>query len=126
MNPVLEVTKVFTFDSAHNLKEYKGKCERLHGHTYRLEVTVKGKKDEEGMVIDFSDLKTIVKSKIIDKLDHAYLNDVLGFNTTCENMLTWIWRTLSEHLDCERFWLQKLVLWETPTSYVSLSREDIG
>lgn len=121
--PLIEVTKIFTFDSAHNLTEYKGKCERLHGHTYKLEVTVKGTPDKEGMVIDFGDLKQLVTEKVIKKLDHHYLNEVLGFNTTCENMITWMWDVLSPHLDTKRYRLKSITLWETPTSFARISRE---
>ena len=53
----IRITKIFTFDSAHQLEDYEGKCRQLHGHTYKLEVTVKGEMGENGMVFDFSILK---------------------------------------------------------------------
>ena len=52
--------KEFTFDAAHNLIKYHGKCERLHGHTYRMSVVIKGIPDEEGMIVDFLEIKRIV------------------------------------------------------------------
>lgn len=76
-------SKIFKFDAAHNLTKYHGKCERLHGHTYKLVVTVKGKLDEQDMVIDFALLKDIVQKEVIDILDHAYLNDIIE-NPTAE------------------------------------------
>jgi len=122
----MKVTKLFTFDSAHNLVNYKGKCEELHGHTYKLEVTVKGKADHEGMIIDFVTLKEIVNEKIIKKLDHKYLNEVLGFNTTCENILFWMWNELKDILNGENYSLYKLKLWETPTSFAEVTEEDFN
>jgi 6-pyruvoyltetrahydropterin/6-carboxytetrahydropterin synthase len=120
----VKVTKVFTFDSAHNLTEYNGKCENLHGHTYKLEVTVEGIVNEEGILIDFADLKSIVENEVVKKLDHAYLNDVLGFNTTCENIIVWMWERLETSLRTERYRLYKIKLWETPTSFAEVDIKD--
>ena len=122
-NKQVDVTKIFTFDSAHKLENYEGDCKYLHGHTYKLEITVRGTVDDRGMVIDFNDLKTAVKDRIIDKLDHRYLNDIFPFNPTCENMLVWIFEELESALKNNRHYLQKVVLWETPTSFGTLERE---
>lgn len=71
----MKITKIFTFDSSHMLDGHDGKCQNLHGHTYKLEITVSdgiikgGAKD--GMVMDFTDLKAIVKQHITDPFDHA-------------------------------------------------------
>ncbi len=116
---------MFEFDSAHNLLNYHGKCERLHGHTYRLEVTVSGVPDDDGIVVDFNLLKSTVNECIIEKLDHQYLNELFDFNTTCENMLLWMWKQLYKRLKSERFQLYQLTLWETPTSYATLTKEDM-
>lgn len=87
------VTKEFSFDAAHFLPNYYGKCERMHGHTYRLRVTVDGKVGENGLVIDFVILKKIVKEKVLDKLDHQLINDVIEVSS-CENTAIWIWNQL--------------------------------
>lgn len=75
----MRVSRSFTFDAAHMLDTHDGKCKNLHGHTYRLEVCVKGdlikQGPKAGMVIDFADLKSIVNAEIIDRLDHALLYD---------------------------------------------------
>ncbi|RKD27341.1 6-pyruvoyltetrahydropterin/6-carboxytetrahydropterin synthase [Caminicella sporogenes DSM 14501] len=123
-NKFVNVTKIFTFDSAHKLENYDGNCKYLHGHTYKLEITVRGKTDYRGMVIDFNELKKIVNEKIISKLDHKYLNDVFDFNTTCENMVVWIFNELNGVLNSKNYLLKKVRLWETPTSYAELERED--
>jgi 6-pyruvoyltetrahydropterin/6-carboxytetrahydropterin synthase len=112
--------KEFTFDAAHNLVNYKGKCEHLHGHTYRLQVTVEGEKSEEtGMVCDFGDLKQLVQTHVIEKLDHAYLNDIVPLSTA-ENLAAWIAKVLDAPLKEKNLRLVRLVLWETPGSAVEL------
>lgn len=92
------VSKEFTFDSAHHLHCYEGKCQSLHGHTYKPQVVMRGKVDERGITIDFADIKRIAKERVIDRLDHRYLNEVLPpMNTTAENMVVWMygdWRRL--------------------------------
>ena len=89
------VTCQFRFDSAHYLTRYYGKCERVHGHTYRLEVTVDGTVQENGMVVDFVLLKRVIKKYVIAKLDHQLLNDVLE-NPSAERVIVWIWDKLSD------------------------------
>jgi 6-pyruvoyltetrahydropterin/6-carboxytetrahydropterin synthase len=122
----VSITKVFTFDSAHHLNEYDGKCKNIHGHTYKLEVTIKGYTDSNGLVMDFHDLKDIVEKYILEKIDHLYLNDIFEFNPTCENIGLWIWEEIEKRMPKQDERLERLVLWETPTSYVSIDREDMG
>lgn len=117
-NAIVSITKEFTFDSCHYLKEYEGKCQNYHGHTYKLQVTVKGKCDYRGMLIDFGDLKTIVKDEIIEYLDHNDLTKQLSFNTTAENMIVWIFDCLKANLPSE-VTLDEVKLWETPTSFAT-------
>lgn len=119
MRKLIFVTKEFTFDAAHNLIKYHGKCEKLHGHTYKLLVTVAGKKDEEGMVIDFLELKKIVKENVLNILDHSYINEIIE-QPSAENIAEWIWERLKEKLNTERYFLYEIKLYETPTSYVTL------
>ena len=87
------ISKEFGFDSAHFLTQYHGKCEHLHGHTYKLRVTVEGELQTNGLVIDFLILKKIVKDKIIDKFDHRCLNDFFE-NPTAEIVAEYIWNEL--------------------------------
>jgi 6-pyruvoyltetrahydropterin/6-carboxytetrahydropterin synthase len=108
------ITKKFSFDSAHKLINYKGKCQFLHGHTYLLNVTLKGNVDKKsGMVFDFSAIKMIVEKKVLDILDHSYINDIIK-QPTAENMAVWIWEHLEKDLP-----IYKIELWETPDSYVT-------
>jgi len=89
------INKIFTFDAAHKLPNYNGKCANLHGHTWKLIVSLEGEIKENGMIVDFKELKDKVNEKVIDKLDHSYLNDAIS-NPTCENLLLWIKEQLAE------------------------------
>jgi 6-pyruvoyltetrahydropterin/6-carboxytetrahydropterin synthase len=113
MKQQVSITKEFTFDAAHKLDWHKGKCKNLHGHTYKLGITIKGKLNKNGVVIDFIDLKKIINNEVIKILDHKYLNDIIE-NPTAENTIVWIWNQLKDKLN-----LTKIKLWETPTSYAT-------
>ena len=83
------VTKTFTFESAHKLNNYEGVCSRLHGHSYKVEVTLSGPSlNDIGMLVDFSTIRALAENLIIVKCDHRYLNDVFPneVNTTAEVM----------------------------------------
>jgi 6-pyruvoyltetrahydropterin/6-carboxytetrahydropterin synthase len=77
------------FSAAHNLREYKGKCERLHGHNWRVDLRLAGDRlNDEGMLIDFVEAKRIL-GEVLDPFDHAYLNEVPPFdrlNPSSENL----------------------------------------
>ena len=89
------------FSSAHNLRGYKGKCEELHGHNWKVEVEVGSKKlDKTGMVMDFTYLKDKLK-KVLEPMDHKYLNKIPYFkkvNPTSENIAKYIFDKLSTSL----------------------------
>jgi len=115
---MITISKEFSFAAAHALPHHKGKCRFLHGHEWRLKVSITGPVDaKEGMVMDFSDLKKIVNSCVIDKLDHSYVNGLL-FNPTAENMVVYIWNCLQYEGNLKG--ISKIVLWETPTSHAIL------
>ncbi len=116
------VKRSFKFDAAHNLVSYKGKCERLHGHTYRLIVWVKGVCDREGIILDFVDFKDIVKRYVIDELDHAYLNERFKQPST-ENIALWIWDTLKPVFKEKGLDLYKVELFETEDCSVVVKAE---
>ncbi|MBM3309139.1 MAG: 6-carboxytetrahydropterin synthase QueD [Candidatus Altiarchaeales archaeon] len=93
----MKAGRTFFFDASHHLPAYEGKCEQLHGHTYRLDVVVEGKVGKEGMVLDFNEIKKVVENEVIEKLDHMDLNKVLK-NPTAENIAEWIWTQLEGKL----------------------------
>lgn len=85
----------FDFESAHLLPHHPGKCKELHGHSYRLVVTVDRPVDAHtGLAIDFSELKRVVQGAVVDVLDHRFLNDLLD-NPTAERIAAWAWARLS-------------------------------
>lgn len=100
----ISVTKEFEFDAAHHLTKYYGKCERVHGHTYKLLVTISGNLSSNDMLIDFIILKRVVKKHVLDYLDHQDLNTIFN-NPTTENVAIWIWNKLE---NIENLLLQEL------------------
>ena len=135
----VQLTKQFDFEMAHALMNYDGHCKNIHGHSYKLYITVEGEPNADtssskcGMVMDFGDLKRIVYENIIDKYDHALvlnekavfensLNTKLirtSFQPTCENMLIYFYETLRDNLP-QGVRLCKLRMYETATSYAEL------
>ena len=112
------------FSAAHFLRNYKGKCENLHGHNWKVEVTVSSETlDDTGMVIDF----TILKQKtitIIEHLDHSHLNEISHFtkiNPSSENIAAYIYNLLKEELKDTPVLLTKVSVWESDTSRASYS-----
>lgn len=125
------VSKEFTFDAAHHLHCYEGKCKNLHGHTYKVIFGISGFVDDRGLMMDFGDIKEIWKNEIEIHLDHRYLNETLPpMNTTAENIVVWIYEKMKEALAKEENKDQFLGarvefvrLFETPTSYAEARRE---
>ncbi|MDR2229575.1 MAG: 6-carboxytetrahydropterin synthase [Flavobacteriaceae bacterium] len=146
---MIRITKIFTFETAHVLYNYDGKCKNMHGHSYKLFVTVKGKpvndldNPKNGMVVDFGDIKKIVNEEVVDIWDHAVLinansphkelgNELegrghkviyCGFQPTCENMLYEIAAKVQAKLPSE-ISLAYLKLHETENSYGEWFAED--
>ncbi len=96
-----ELAVQLEFSAAHHLRDYPGKCSRLHGHNYRVEVTVAGQQlNRHGMIIDFGQLKQICQ-QVIDELDHSLLNDHPFFqqnNPTAENISRYLYTQAAEAL----------------------------
>jgi len=108
------------FAAAHNLKNYKGKCERLHGHNWNIEaVFLFASVDKDGMAIDFKDAKALASS-IAEKLDHSYLNEVevlKGMNPTSENIAKFIF----DAVKAKNKNIKSVSVWENDTSCATYS-----
>lgn len=115
--------KEFKFDAAHNLVNYHGKCEKLHGHTYRMTVTLFGTPDAEGMVYDFVELKQLVNTLVLSKLDHSYINDIIP-QPTAEYIAKWVFGVLDDNIKRDNCKLYEVRVWETETSSAAFRRED--
>lgn len=104
------------FSSAHNLRNYNGNCENLHGHNWKVEVFLESEKlDEIGMLVDFKILKSELK-KILNCLDHKYINEIEYFKTvnpTSENMARYIYKELKKVFGNIT---SKVVVWESENS----------
>lgn len=116
----MKITREFAFSAAHHLTDYHGLCERPHGHTYRMAVTVEGKIQKDGLVIDFAVMKEIVKKKVLDKVDHTDLNDFFK-NPSAENLAMWVWEQLKGvSKDSGRdVKLVEIKLWEGDNTFVT-------
>jgi 6-pyruvoyltetrahydropterin/6-carboxytetrahydropterin synthase len=115
-----QLTKSVTFDAAHQLRDYPGKCANLHGHTYKLEVCIAGEKVSElGMLYDFFDMKKLMQG-VVEKLDHHFINEIPPFdeiNPTAENLAYYIYQTLKHQLAQQdpNLRLKHVQIWETPS-----------
>ncbi|MFH1776923.1 MAG: 6-carboxytetrahydropterin synthase QueD [Candidatus Omnitrophota bacterium] len=116
---MFKVRVVSEFNAAHNLRHYRGKCEALHGHNWKVEISVCRKNlDHLGMVVDFKHLKKKL-NKILDSLDHKYLNKLPAFkkiNPTSENIAKYIFVNL-------KLKGAQVTVWETNTSSASFWQE---
>lgn len=120
--------KIFTFDAAHFLPGYEGKCANMHGHTYKLEITVSrinvGSKIDastDGMIVDFAELARMVKDTILDQVDHKVLNEVFDFRPTSENLASYIYYSLQKKFKFNSLNLEKVALWESEKSCIEVS-----
>lgn len=145
---MIRVTKQFNFESAHALWNYDGKCKNIHGHTYKLFVTVKGnpinnpENPKNGMVIDFGELKKIIKTKIVDLYDHSLILNkqaeikdfehvqqmcerfiLTDFQPTCENMTIEFAKIIKAELPKGVF-LHSIKLYETETSFAEWYQDE--
>jgi len=145
---IIRVTKEFAFETAHALWNYDGPCRNVHGHSYKLFVTISGEpindpaNPKNGMVIDFGDLKKIVGKQVVKVFDHAVVISnrfenvkldainkmfgnvlVVGYQPTCENIVADIADRIIAHLP-DNINLHSLRLYETATSYAEWFADD--
>ena len=125
---MISITKRYTFEASHSLPYYEGACSKVHGHSYKVEVTISGEVETDvknkkcGMIIDFKDLKKILEEEV-GKYDHQHLN-VFFENPTAENMVTTIFNDIDKHFKGEKkIKLKSVKLWETEDSYAECERE---
>lgn len=92
------VRRRFDFEAAHELPGHPGACRDMHGHSYKLMVSVEREIDpDSGMAMDFADLKQLVRREVVDHVDHKLLNELLE-NPTAEMIAVWIWQRLERLL----------------------------
>ncbi|MCK9272747.1 6-carboxytetrahydropterin synthase QueD [Candidatus Gracilibacteria bacterium] len=141
----MQITKIYEWDMGHRIPNHTSQCSNIHGHRYKIEITLEGDiidnkgASNEGMIIDFGDIKKITKEFIDSKLDHGYMGykgDVVldlikkenfkyievDFIPTAENIAVWIFNELSpkfQNIYGKNLKLHKIKLYETPNNFVS-------
>ena len=114
-----------SFSAAHRLKNYPGRCESLHGHNWRVAVTVGSKRlDRVGMVMDFREMKKRL-NEVLDELDHRCLNNLSYFkrhNPTSENVARYVYQRMRSRLGAS-FKISKVTVWETDASWASYEKD---
>ncbi|HDR14195.1 MAG TPA: 6-carboxytetrahydropterin synthase QueD [Desulfobacteraceae bacterium] len=117
-----EVSITSRFSAAHQLEEFEGGCERLHGHNWKVEVTVGGSSlDGAGLVMDFRELKKHT-GEIINTLDHNFLNELEAFrsvNPSSENIARYLFDNLSDRINNDRLMVTRVRAWESEDSCAS-------
>ncbi len=117
---MFEVKVQGNFSAAHNLRDYSGDCENLHGHNWLVELGVAGNRDDSGMVVDFRVLKGLL-GDVLDGLDHKYLNELNPFkerNTTTENIAEYICSEAAAAMPAG-LRVEYVSVWESPGSAIT-------
>jgi 6-pyruvoyltetrahydropterin/6-carboxytetrahydropterin synthase len=116
---MFEVSVEYSFSAGHALRNYKGKCENIHGHNYRVQVTVAGEElNNAGLLVDFSDLRKEIRV-LVSRFDHQFLNEIAPFdqlNPSAENLARYISESISSQVLEQGLQVQAVTVWETDTS----------
>lgn len=133
----MRITARYTFAAAHRLVDPSippeenerlfGPCARLHGHTYRLDVSLAGDTLAHGMLANFVDIDGIVREHVIDRLDHRCVEEIPRFRdvpSTAEEMARWIWRELAPHFAGGPARLAEITLWEGDRHSATVDRDE--
>lgn len=121
---MFQISAEYTFAAGHALRGYKGKCENVHGHNYKVQVTVAGEHlNSIGLLIDFVDLRAAIKS-LVDRLDHRFLNDLPPFdqlNPSAENLAKYFYDGLEPQVRKQGNRVSAVKVWETDTTSATFS-----
>ena len=124
---MFEVTVEDTFAAGHYLRNYKGKCEKPHGHNYKVRVTLAGSElDKAGLLVDFKDLREVIKH-VIERLDHQMMNDIEPFtavNPSAENLAKYFYEESNSRLQRAtdgRVRIKNVTVFETETTTATYS-----
>ena len=113
---MFEISADYSFAAGHALRGYKGKCENVHGHNYRIQVIVAGEKlDSTGLLMDFVDLRGAIKG-VAERLDHRFLNDLAPFDTlnpSAENLAQYFCEQLQGPIGANGLRVSQVTVWET-------------
>ncbi len=116
---MFELSVEVSFSAAHQLRGYKGKCENMHGHNWKVQVSVMAETlNDIDLAIDFHDLRRMA-NEVIAPLDHAFLNDIFPFtekNPSSENIAKWIFDSLKKKIADENVRVSAVSVWESDTA----------
>jgi 6-pyruvoyltetrahydropterin/6-carboxytetrahydropterin synthase len=116
---MFEVSVEYTFAAGHSLRGYKGKCENVHGHNYRVQLVVCGEQlDSTGLLMDFVEIRRTIKG-LVERLDHHFLNDLAPFdklNPSAENIAKYFFDEMDPQIKSRGQCVQAVTIWETDTT----------
>jgi len=116
---MFELSVEVSFSAAHQLRGYKGKCENMHGHNWKVQISVMSEDlNDIDLVLDFHDLKRMAR-EVIAPLDHAFLNDIFPFtekNPSSENMAKWIFDSMKKKISDNAIRVSAVTVWESDTA----------
>jgi len=119
---VYELTVIRQFSAAHQLREFRGNCERLHGHNWKVEISLTGEElNDAGLLIDFKEVKEAT-DRTLEELDHSFLNELPHFrdqNPSSENIAAYIFEKLSSTLNSNQIKVTKVTAWESDSARAS-------
>ncbi len=117
-----ELTVIRQFSAAHQLREFRGNCERLHGHNWKVEISLTGEElNDAGLLIDFKEVKEAT-DRTLEELDHSFLNELPHFrdqNPSSENIAAYIFEKLSSTLNSNQIKVTKVTAWESDSARAS-------
>ncbi len=121
-----ELTVEVAFSAAHQLRGYKGNCENVHGHNWRVQINVVAERlNEIDIAMDFRDLKKVAR-EVVAPLDHVFLNDVFPFtekNPSSENIAKWIFDSLKKKINDDIVRVAAVTVWESDSASASYYEE---
>lgn len=122
MHSMYELVVESKFAAAHQLRGYDGKCEKLHGHNWRVTMAVTAERlNDQGLAVDFHDLKRSLL-EVLNPLEHAFLNDIFPFteiNPSSENLAKWIYDNMAKKLNDGNVEVSSVTVWESDTASAS-------
>jgi 6-pyruvoyltetrahydropterin/6-carboxytetrahydropterin synthase len=125
---IYEVKIISDFSAAHNLRNFRGKCENLHGHNWKVEVVLRGRElDESGVLVDFKEVKDATR-EVLKEVDHHYLNDLQFFrehNPSSENIARYLFECLARRLNNANRWIYRVSAWESADACATFLSESV-
>jgi len=116
---MFEISVEYSFAAGHALRGYKGKCENVHGHNYKVQVTVAGEQlNSTGLLMDFVELRAAIKAAV-ERLDHRFLNDLPPFdqlNPSAENLAKYFWEKVEAQARAQGLRVDAVTIWETDST----------